>query len=55
MQEIGEYSGQLLGELKNKYKDKPEEELLKRRRARVEAGKAGVPIKRDEFYYDLSK
>ena len=55
LQEVGEYADQLLGELKNKYKDKPEEEILKKKRARLEAGKAGIAPKREDFYYDLSR
>lgn len=53
--EVNEYSSQLFNELKNKYKDRPEEEILKRKKMKLDASKMGQPNKKEDFYYDFSK
>ena len=53
--EVSDYSNQLLAELKNKYKDRPEEEILKRRKMKMDATKQNLPNKKEDFYYDLTK
>lgn len=52
---ISDYSTQLLTELKTKYKDKPEEEILKRKRMKIDATKVAQPARREDYVYDLSR
>ena len=53
--EVNDYSSQLFNELKNKYKDRPEEEILKRKKMKLDASKMAQPNKKEDFYYDFSK
>ena len=50
-----DYTGHLLGELKSKYKDKPEEEMFKHKKMKIDASKLTVPSKKEDFFYDFSK
>ena len=50
--EVAEYHTMLSSELKTKYKDRPEEEILKKKRMKSEPGKSSAPAKKEEFFYD---
>jgi hypothetical protein len=50
--EVREYQEMLAVELKNKYKEKPEEEILKRKKMKMDANKFSAPNKKEDFYYD---
>jgi hypothetical protein len=50
--EVREYQEMLATELKNKYKEKPEEEILKRKKMKLDASKFSAPNKKEDFYYD---
>jgi hypothetical protein len=47
-----EYQEMLANELKNKDKGKSEEELLKRKKLKMDANKSTLPVVKEDFYYD---